>query len=276
MRYFLWKIAGADCEILEKSGRDSQYSFYIIGVLYIIVTFLTFLGFFGLFWGVFRSQTIIHPNGIEYRQGYPFFSALIGGSVLGFLVSNIYRLNLISLEPNTLPVKKEDSSLFFTNFIRYSTIVLFAFFVSKNIEMEVVNILESAGIFPFDLREFYMNHMLRMNREQPWVWVITGLIILVFIAPIYLRHRLNRAHEYYILKRIRDKELVKNDYKKAKIIKEDLLRNLYKEYQKVNISKTYNIPVSRYSDEPFNTKEIIIERKLNSSEDFLEAIINKS
>lgn len=301
MKRFLWKIAGAECQILEKSGGDSQRSFYIIGLLYLIVIFSTFIGFFGLFWGVFRGKVILE-NG-DYSYDYPFVSALLGGLVLGFLVTNIYKLNLMSLEPNTLPVQKENSSKILTHFIRYSTIVLFAFFVSKNIEMEIVNILESSGIFSFDMKEGYMEHLLRMNREQPWVWVITILTILIFVAPVYLRHRLDRAHEYYSLKERRDIRLVlehNHIYSEIKVV---LYRKYYSRYNELYQAyfvhpnapffdkadellsnkvltikrslreKNYTEHAEIYDDEPFNTKKKVLKRKLESSEGFLKAIL---
>ena len=177
MRRYLWKIAGADCEILEKSGKDSQYSFWLIGWLFLIINVLTYLGFFGLFWGVFDK---IVPT-------------LIGTIVLGFLVTTIYRINLISLEPHTLPSKNEESSLILTNIIRYSTVILFAFFVSKSFEMVLVNLFESAGFINYSGSKGYMKHMTEMNINQPRLWLITVSIIIIFIIPIYLRHRLNRA-----------------------------------------------------------------------------------
>jgi hypothetical protein len=288
MKRFLWKIAGADCAILEKSGKDSQYSFWLIGLMYLLINLLTYLGFYGMFWGVFDK---ILPS-------------LLGTSVLGFLITTTYRLNLISLEPHTLPVRDEDHSLIFTNIIRYATVILFAFFVSKSVEMVLVNVFESAGFIDYDGSKGYMNHMTEMNKTQPWLWLITLSIIGVFIAPIYLRHRLNRAHEYYILRRISDKAIVNSEYQKFLQIKEQLLQKEYQKYSKLQ-QRFFNEPSApfykrkdlpknivkineilqkrrfkkhpkRYTDEPFNTKEIKIERNLKSSEDFLEAILIKS
>ena len=288
MKRFLWKIAGADCEILEKSGKDSQYSFWLIGVLYLLINVLTYLGFFGMFIGVFDK---ILPT-------------ILGTVILGFLVTNIYRLNLISLEPNTLPVKNDPSSLILTNIIRYSTVILFAFFVSKSVEMVIISFFESTGFIDYDGSRGYMFRLAEMNRKQPWLWIITGVIMTLFIAPIYLRHRLNRAHEYYMFRRISDKEIVNSEFQKFLQIKDQRLQKEYLKYSELQ-QRFFNEPTApfykrkdlpknivkineilqkrqfkklpkRYTDEPFNTKEISFERTLKSSEDFLEAILNKS
>ena len=273
MKYFIWKMAGADCELLERSGKDSQYSFFVIGLLYLVVIGLTFLGFFGLFWGVFRGE--VSEDGVLQSVEYPFFTALIGGVVLGFLVSNIYRLNLMSLEPKTLPVKEENTSMFLTHTLRYTNVLLFAFFVSKNIEMEIVNIMESAGIFYFNVKEGYMDHMVRMNKEQPWLWIITFVIGLVFLLPVFLRQRLNKTFEYYSLKERRDIRLVLEQYEEFLKMKNQILSDHYLKYKAVGIDKVYSYR-KIYKDEPFNTKRIETERDLGTSDDFLDAVLKNS
>jgi len=270
MKCFIWTMAGAECELLERSGKDSQYSFFVIGLLYLIIIGLTFIGFFGLFWGVFRGE--VSEDGVVQSVHYPFFTALIGGLVLGFLVSNIYRLNLISLEPKTLPVKEENTSLVVTHVLRYTTVLLFAFFVSKNIEMEILNIIESAGIFYFNLNEGYIDHMVRMNKEQSWLWIITFVIGFIFLFPIFLRRRLNKSFEYYSLKEKRDIRLVREQYEEFLMIKNQILTNFYLKYKAVGIEKRYNYQ-KLYKDEPFNTKRIDIERDLGTSDDFLDAVL---
>jgi hypothetical protein len=273
MKYFIWKMAGADCELLERSGKDSQYSFFVIGLLYLVVTGLTFLGFFGLFWGTFRGK--VNKDGVLHIGEYPIFTALIGGLVLGFLVSNIYRLNLMSLEPKTLPVKEENTSMVMSYAVRYITILLFAFFVSKNIEMEIVNIMESAGIFYYNVDEGYMDHMVRMNKEQSWLWIITIVIGFIFLLPVFLRQRLNKTFEYYSLKERRDIRLVLEQYEEFLMIKNQILSDHYLKYKAVGLDKKYSYK-KLYKDEPFNTKRIEIERDLGTDDDFLEAILKNS
>ena len=252
MQHLFWRVAGADCSILEKSGKESQSSFWVIGLLYTLINVLIFIGFFGLFWGVFEN----------------FFVALIGTVVLGFLISNIYRLNLMSLEPHTLPVKIEPDSLILTHIIRYTTVITFAFFVSKCLEMVFVNFLKNFGFMKFEGSREYINHLLVMNKEHPWLWVITLIMIGIFSTPIYLRHRLNKAHEYYSLKKMRDIQLVNDQHLSFTNEKTTIYRRVYSEYSIVNENKTYQIPISKYVNEPFNTKEIKEQISYKTSNDF--------
>ena len=284
MRHFLWKIAGADYKILEKAGKESQYSFWLIGLLYLIVIFITLIGFLGMFWGIFDN---IIPT-------------LVGTSVLGFLVSTIYRLSLISLEPNTLPVIIEKKSLVLTYFVRYFILILFAFFVSKTFEMVVFNLIKSIGFINYEGSSDYMRQLMQVNTNQHWIWVITFSIIILFITPIYLRHRLNRANQYYLLRRVSDKELVKQEHQKFIHTKEEILKQVYNQYANLSNSffehknglfynqtlsyeitkiksqinlKTFVKHPKKFSDEPFNTKRIVTKRKLKKSEDFLNSIL---
>jgi hypothetical protein len=299
MKRTLWKLAGADCQILERSGTESQRSFYVIGILYAIVIALTFIGFFGLFWGLFRSNNETQADDF----GSHLLSALIGSSIISFLVSNIYFLNMMSLEPKTLPVREDTSSKIITNFIRVGFITMFAFFVSKNIEMEIFNLFNAFGLFTFDSHFGYMDDLMRMNKENPMIWLITVLIIGLFLFPIVLRKRLEKAHEYYLHRRIIEKDLVLSEHRQFLLLKEEILKAHYAQYMAVvkdkfhgkfdlsrldtdvelqhhyNFlkSRTFRPHASKFSDEPFNTK-LKKKESLNvkDSQDFLAAILQKN
>ena len=299
MKRTLWKLAGADCQILERSGTESQRSFYVIGILYAIVIAITWIGFFGLFWGLFRSNNETQSDDF----GSHLLSALIGSSIISFLVSNIYILNMLSLEPKTLPFREETASKVITNFVRYGSIALIAFFVSKNIEMEIFNLFNALGLFTFDSQFGYMDDLIRMNKENPMSWLVTIFIIGLFLFPIVLRKRLEKAHEYYLHRRIIEKDLVLSEHRQFLLLKEEILKAHYAQYMAVLkdqfhgkfdtsslsadielhhhynflLSRVYTPHVSKYSDEPFNTK---LKKKdlsnIKDSQDFLEAILQKN
>lgn len=271
-------MAVADCTILEISGRDSQNSFFIIGVLYAIIGLITFSGFFALFFGVFDNV----------------FSALIGATIIGFLIGNIYRLTLISLEPNTLPRKSPLGSIVLSNFLRYFTIGAFAFFVSKCFEMLVVDLIELAatssefGLKDYDGSSGYMEHMMEANQSKPWLWSITLFMMVLFASPIYIRSRLKRSHQYYNLKFRRDVRLVKEQYSVYTEMKERFYQNLFNNYSElaerkmvhdVNSkalelirselrAKRYKEHEKLYHDYPFCTKPVEKGGNLNSSDEF--------
>jgi hypothetical protein len=297
MKKTLWKLAGADCQILERSGTESQRSFYVIGILYLIVIALTFIGFFALFWGLFGSysETTVADFG-SHTAG-----ALFGSLILCFLVSNIYILNMLSLEPN--PLKNATTSNISSNIVRGTFVFMFAFFVSKNIEMIIFSLLNAIGLISFDSQLGYMHDLLQLNEKYPKIWFLTIIIIWLFFIPIFIKIRLFKANEYYLHRRIVEKDLIISEHKQFLLLKEEILKIHYAQYQKILTkdfhgkfdpshlnkdldlqhhyhflsSRVYKPHVSKYSDEPFNTK---LKKKdlsnIKDSQDFLEAILQKN
>lgn len=283
MRYFLWKIAGAEIELLKKAGKQSQYSFYLIGLFYLTIIIISVIGFLGFLWGVFDS---IIPT-------------LLGGSILTFIVTNIYRLSLI----NSLPITsiQEKKSLVFTYIVRYFMAVLFALFVSKTFEMVIFNIIEKTGLYFYDGHNSYTSHLIEVNKKELWLWNITVIITLLFVLPILLKQRLNKSKDqYFLIKKLRDREIVKEEYQKYLTSKEEILKQIYLQYNNLTYSffenkngLYYNKPLSdeiekikkqldakrfvphqkKFSDEPFNTKLIVNNKKLKNSQDFLNSIL---
>lgn len=261
MQELFWKLAGADAYILKQSGKSSQKTFALIGMSYCIIYIITFLSFFGFFWGIFHYYLI----------------AALGASVFSFLIGNIYRVVLISLEPQTLPVRPEKGSIVFAYIIRIGTVILFAFFVSKCFETMILghivddiiegNIVKKFGITKFDTSEMFIEHMKVLNLEYPAVWLITTLMMVIFLYPVLLRHRLKGKREYYDIKKYIDKNLVVDEYKRFILVRDKFYISLYRMY---NDSEKYFRPHKKvYSDEPFKTQKLNKNQASKSMDDFL-------
>ena len=298
MRYFIWKMAGADCELLDQSSKDSQYSFKVIGLLYLLVFGLTFIGFTNLLFHVF------FVNSAPYNQSSEFISALFLAAFLGFLISflvgNIYRLILISLEPKTLPITQNNASLWLTNAVRITTVLVFAFFVGKSIEF-LISFICHLGNYNEYLSGKILNYLIQVDRTEPWTWLFTILVCTIFVLPILLSQRLKRENDYYQIKKSRDEKLVKEFYKDFTYEKNRILKEIYKGYSKlqkeyfINDNAVFNRlkkddellgikyflenqkfqdHETDYDDPPFNTIKKYKTRKLKSQQEFLEAILN--
>lgn len=267
MKEFIWKIGGADCKILKTSGKESQRSFALIGGLFLLINSIIFVAFFGLFFGVFDN----------------FILSCFATLILGFLISNIYRLNLISLEPASLPRQESLGSMLLSYSVRYLTVAAFAFFVSKCFEMVMVSFFENQGLMNYDGSDGYMKHLIQTNQEEPWIWLMTIAIVTLFISPVYLRHRLNHAHEYYSIKQTRDIRIVLDQYENFKKEYNTIMALQYAGYGKT-LSKynlngqqfditNFQFPIKgsasklkikqftphttdKYQDPPFNTKRV--------------------
>lgn len=248
MKQYLWKLAGADYFILQKSGKESQMLFYTVGLSYTIVYFITFISFFGLFWGVFHY----------------FMVALMGAVVFSFIIGNIYRVILISLEPQTLPVKPEKGSMFFAYFVRIVTVLLFALFISKCFETMLLghlvdnkirsSLIEKYGLLNFNrfnTSEMFVEHMKVLSIEYPLVWIITAIIIGIFLYPVFIRHKAKGNRQYYDLKTKIDKYIVTKEYEKFLEVRDLLYVKIYEAYN--NRKMKFKGHKKRYQDEPFNT-----------------------
>jgi len=262
MKEFFWKLAGADEFILKRSGESSRYSFALIGFSYCVVYAITFLSLFGFFWGVFHY----------------FLIAFLGATIFSFLIGNIYRVVLISLEPQTLPVLREKGSIVFAYSIRVATVLLFAFFVSKCFETMLFGhwvdafiegeLARKYGVSKFDTSEMFVEHMKVLNQQYPAIWLITILISIIFLYPVFLRHVLKGKHEYYDLKREIDKKLVLQEYAKFEVIRDKIYISLYAMYK--DSGKYFKPHAKVYEDMPFRTKKVTKSGASKTMDDFIE------
>lgn len=278
MRDFIWKIAGADLQILKVSGKESKHNFLLVGIFFGLVNILIFGGFFGLFWGIFGSLLI----------------GLTTALLLTFLMANIYRLNMMSLDPPSLPAPRSNGSIKAAVIMRYSIVFIFAVFVAKMFETSVFGhlvdselhqqVIRSGKIFnKFEESQMFIAHAKLLNKEYPIVWGLTVLIIFIFLYPIYLKRKLFSGQEYFRIKYRIDTNLVKQDYAKAmEELKSIHVRN-YLNYQNLKndhelgkfipeeyLDLFYSIPEGKYMDPPFNTKLINKRIHLESHDDFMK------
>ena len=277
MKEFIWKIAGADIQILNHSNEESRRNFLIVGIFYLFINTLIFYSFFGLFEKVYSSVG----------------TGVFLGLILTFLISNIYRINMMSLDPPSLPIPRSKGSVKAAIIIRYTMVALFALFVSKigetaifygtqdlNVHLEVVaKYQNSSGINESEL--FFM-HLKWLNKEHPAVWLITIGIAFIFLYPIYLKRKLFGNHEYFRIKYRSDTKLVEDSYAAAKDELDSIYVRKYLNYcalkKDPNLSpfipedyliKKYTIQESKYHDPPFNTRKVKKENNLKSHSDFI-------
>jgi hypothetical protein len=238
---------------LKDSGEQSQQRFLLIGTLYVFINLIIFFSFFGLFVGVFER----------------FLAGVFGAFLMTFVIGNIYRLTLISLEPQTLPTISQKGSLRASMFVRYIVVCLFAIFVAKSLETTLFGYLVDGEVeshmeslvsrgeskFVYQESSLFLEHMIMLNKHQPWVWVITVLVVLFFVAPIVLRSALRKRKEYYSIKKIIDKAMVDDFYKNTKSSLHQLYINLYRQREKVTGKKlSFQGHHERYYDPPYNTR----------------------
>lgn len=110
---------------------------------------------------------------------------------------------------------------------------------------------------------YYIQGIIILNNKYPICWVITILIISLFIIPTYLKIFIHKDSIFYKTKHYVESRLVKYEYE------------LFKEKYNEIIRHNYSIDVhftEHYSDAPFNTKRIINKTNIYKEEDLLDSL----
>lgn len=261
MKEICWKLVGADCIILYQSARKSQIAFLTLGMLYAFLSTITFISFFGLFFGIFDGLIL----------------SLVGAFIFTFIISNLYRLVLITLEPSPLPVVQEHKTKFWAYFVRVSIVILLAAFIAKVIETmlfghwvddivkeEIERTAESTNRIPVGKSKYFVISIKHLNIHYPQINILTFFIVSLYIIPVIIKHRLKKRNQYYQIKRKIDKQIVEEEYQKMLKVKAERLKDVS---MKNNRAYRY---IPKYKDEPFNIHGI--DKKQTASknhDDFL-------
>lgn len=110
---------------------------------------------------------------------------------------------------------------------------------------------------------YYIQGIIILNNKYPICWLITILIISMFIIPTYLKIFIHKDSIFYKTKHYVESHLVKYEYE------------LFKEKYNEIIRHNYGIDVrftEHYSDAPFNTKRIVNKREIHKEEDLLASL----
>jgi hypothetical protein len=280
MRHFLWKLAGGDVHILMKSDEQSQNTFKFVGILFLINLVYTFVSTTALFTGIFDG----------------FLVGVLVSIILSFLIGVIYLLNILDLEPRTLPrIELDRKSFYFTYFIRFFSLFLLSLFVVKSMEIFLFKHLFILNFSP----QRIIQEIKKLNTVHPEVWIFTVLSIILFFLPIIVKYQLSnkileKEKNYYELKKKNDIKLVVFEYERFLKQKQIIYSRLYDKYNILNElfssiktdnnklttpahqyrKRKYKSPLPKYTDPPFNTIKISdLKNQVSSShEDYLNTL----
>ena len=110
---------------------------------------------------------------------------------------------------------------------------------------------------------YYIQGIIILNNKYPLCWLITILVISMFIIPTYLKIFIHKDSIFYKTKHYVESHLVKYEYE------------LFKEKYNEIIRHNHSIDVQfteRYSDAPFNTKRIVNKTEIHKEEDLLASL----
>jgi hypothetical protein len=149
------------------------------------------------------------------------------------------------------------------------------------LETSILGFLVDDDISKINLKEFidnysnkesqmFVQHMILLNKTYPKVWFITSIVLVLFLFPIILKHRLKKQYEYFAIKEIRDTDFVITEHKIFKKELYSIYKRIYSGYSILNKEdrKEFREHPIKYRDEPFNLKKVEF-KDFHSSDDFI-------
>ena len=110
---------------------------------------------------------------------------------------------------------------------------------------------------------YYIQGIIILNKKYPISWLVTVLILALFITPTYLKIFIHKDSIFYRTKHNVESRLVKYEY------------DLFKEKYKQILSHKYGLDLhydEHYLDAPFNTKRKVNKRELLKEDDLIDSI----
>jgi hypothetical protein len=223
------------------------------------------------------------------------FVSLLSAAFLTFVFGNIYLLTIATFSRNVLPIRTSVSSTTFSIALRISFLVFLAIVISKPIEVMLVqgtsvlnndirsykdelhkqldagplNDSQSDEIrnkvhYTIDHGNFFLHKVgvISLTGKYAWTWIITVLVVVLFVYPVIVKHQLKADSPYYL---------------KLKEIQVDIIKRSYEGF-KQNFSaitaEQTGTPMEfyePYEDAPFNTIRKCDNRKsaFRKQEEFL-------
>lgn len=275
----LCKLSGEDFAIIKQCSRDIQKYFIWIGTFVFIILICCFLS------AMYFIEHLFHSKILDVGVGF----------VWGYIVTNMYVLLLYTITPALLPIKEKEKSekfnLSFSLGLRIFIMSLLAIITAQPLCVFLLQ-HQSVGL-AYDIK-FLLAH-------NPLSTVITGVVIAIFMLPIYLKYRLRNIGEFYKRKKDIKQKFVEDDYRELKQEYKKLLElkiseynrtvwtNLYPYLEKLKIAnpnvyqhyyqeiekELTNESVEKYeywADPPYRTQKKQISKNALSEYDLLQII----
>jgi hypothetical protein len=216
---FLWRLIGADQQVLARCPVQDRYSFALAGSIVLLVLFIIFSSFFVITQMVFSNWIAA------------FLLAVFGSLAIG----NLYMLNLITIDSSSLPQRATTVSKAPAMAIRVFMVTLLAIIISKLLELYLFADVKQGGL------------LAALRGLSPAVWLFTLLVCFIFLAPLYMKLTGLKHSAYGNARREIERALVLESYAQFRTDYERII------FDATGISMTYR---ERYTDPPFNTNRI--------------------
>lgn len=231
--FLLSRWAGMDVSILQRTSLPTRLNYAFLGLLMALVFLFCLFSGYTTFRMVFGSPLL----------------AVVFGLFWAFVVYNLYRFLLSTVNPQILPHTKKSGRSFLTFLVRYGFLAFLAMVVSKPLELvfyfRFLKGRSALGNLGDSLAE--------MHAAAPGVWVLSVLSAAFFMLPFLLKKYLTTSCEYEDTKAEIEGQIISSDYVSFQSRYLQLMAPF-------GVSQ---MPYrERYTDPPYNTELIADERTI--------------
>lgn len=115
----------------------------------------------------------------------------------------------------------------------------------------------------FQTSNFFFNGILIFNKKYPLVWLISVLLLILFLLPLLLKFVIGQNSTYSKQRFQLQRSMILKDYDNFKL-------KYPQSFKDIPIERI--VWVEKYEDPPFNTKRIIIQENFGKQKDFINQI----
>lgn len=190
----LYQLSGEDYSVILKCSQRTQFYFSVIGMLVLSILLCSFVSAF------FFTENLFHNSFLDIGVGI----------IWGFIITNMYVLVLYTISPQLLPVKNKGQINL--NLIKrlpsFSLVLrLFVLILLSGIIAQPINVLilkpNSTSLLN-DIRFLLSNNFL--------AYLITLILVAIFLAPIYLKYIIRNFGEYFEKMKEINMRIISSDY----------------------------------------------------------------
>jgi NADH:ubiquinone oxidoreductase subunit 5 (subunit L)/multisubunit Na+/H+ antiporter MnhA subunit len=233
-------FSGEDFSIIRKCETNIQFYFSLIGGFVLTILICCFISAFLFTESLFNNP--IQDFGIAI--------------IWGFIVTNLYVLLLYTISPAILPTSKKENNLKVVSnkvnsinasfVLRIMLLIILAIIIAQPLNVAIFS--------NYDTKE-YAKTIKFLLSTNVLAWLITSLVALIFLLPVYWKYTIRNLGGFYEVKANIEKRIIEDDYIDFKKDFKRLLENNISNFNKKTWENTM----------PFlNKLEIVSKEKYNN------------
>ena len=232
-------FSGEDFSIIRKCEQNIQFYFSLIGGFVLGILICCFISAFLFTESLFNNP--IQDLGIAI--------------IWGFIVTNLYVLLLYTISPAILPtslkknnLKVDESKISSINasfILRIILLIILAIIIAQPLNVWLLS----------NPNNTYTSTIKTLLSTNPFAWLITSLVAVIFLLPVYWKYSIRNLGGFYEVKANIEKRIIEDDYINFKKDFKKILENNISNFNK----KTWENTI------PFlNKLEIVSKTKYNN------------